>query len=87
LTKQHAEVLGGCLDKPAELLSAVVEALRYLVRVSALRFTSDQVFRESGLVANWPNEFVEALCVADETVVEQLALSLMELRRLQHQSG
>jgi hypothetical protein len=82
LAKRHAEALANNLDQPVELFGAVVDALRQLLEISALTVNTEQVIRSAATRANWPDRFVEQLCIADEGAVEQVALSLIELRTL-----
>jgi hypothetical protein len=80
LTKQHAELLGDRLDQPSELFRVVVNCLEHLLEVSALSLSPCQLFRLAAIRGKWADMFVELLCAADQRSVEQLALSLIELR-------
>jgi hypothetical protein len=82
LTKQDVELLGDKLDQPHELYGFVLDCLGHLLGVSALTLTPDRLIRLAAIRGKWPDTFVELLCVADDETVEQLALSLIELRSL-----
>jgi hypothetical protein len=82
LTKRHAERLGASLDCPTDLFDAVLDSLRFLLNLSALTFSADDVFRKAASEAMWPTPWLDRMLAFDVETLERVAIALIELRAL-----